>query len=143
MATVRTINPSAPLDRTVRAEVDPSRLLDLGGLDPSRWRLDGPADHAHGVDVVHVSLRSDRTLDLGRLKLFLQFVAARRTWSLLRLKGIFRCEGHARAVVAHGVYQWLELGPGAFDPPLTSAVLLIGRGLDAAEIERAWVAAGA
>lgn len=141
---VRRINPSAPITRTVRAELDPTPLLDLGGHDPTRWTLGaGEAhDHAHDAGVGHLSLRAERALDLGRLKLFLQFVAARRTWQLLRLKGIFRCEGHGRAVVAHGVYQWLELGSGPLDPPARSELLLIGRGLDAGEIGRAWVAAG-
>lgn len=101
-----------------------------------------PDPHLHTPAVTHVSLASDRPLDLGKLKLFLQFVAARRTWTLFRLKGIFRCEGHQRAVVAHGVYQWLELGPGPFDAPPRSQLLLIGRDLDADELRRGWAAVG-
>lgn len=139
---VRSINPTAPLQHAVRAEVDPAPLLDLGGHDPSRWSFDAH-HHAHAHDGVgHLTLRSDRPLDLARLKLFLQFVASRRSWQLLRLKGLFRCEGHTRAVVAHGIYQWLELGPAALPPPARSELLLIGRGLDAGELERGWAAAG-
>lgn len=154
-AAVRAVNPNAPLVRTVRGELPVARLLDLGGADPARWRLgagpsppQSPADghdhagHSHTPAVTHVSLASDRPLDLGKLKLFLQFVAARRTWTLFRLKGIFRCEGHQRAVVAHGVYQWLELGPGPFDAPARSQLLLIGRDLDGEELRRGWAAVG-
>jgi len=141
-AAVRAVNPSASLTRTVRAEVEPGPLLALGGGDAARWRLDAPHVHVHDTLVHHTSLHAVRPMDLGRLKLFLQFVAARRTWSLIRLKGIFACEGHRRAVVAHGVYQWLEIGPGVMDPPAESRLLLIGRGLDRAEILRAWAAAG-
>ncbi|MFZ5480280.1 MAG: CobW family GTP-binding protein, partial [Myxococcota bacterium] len=121
----------APIVRAVRCEVDPAPLLDLGGHSPRGWLV----PPAHGA--MHLVLRAG-AVDLHRLKLFLQFVAARRTWSLLRLKGIFRCEGLARAVVAHGVFQWLELGPGDLDPPDESVLVLIGRGLDREEIERGW-----
>ena len=155
MALVRRANPAAAVQSTVRAEVAPGPLLDLGGHDPRRWRLERAATegdhdahdahHDHDVhdahDVTHLAFETGAEVDLGRLKLFLQFVAARRTWSLIRLKGLFRCQDQARAVVAHGIYQWLELGPADLPRPDRSQLVLIGRGLDAAELGRAWTAA--
>jgi G3E family GTPase len=125
----------APVHRAVRCEVDAAPLLDLGGHEPRRWAFTAAP---HGA--MHVVLKSSRPLDLQKLKLFLQFVASRRTWTLMRLKGIFRCAGLTRAVVAHGVYQWLELGPGELAPPDESALVLIGRGLDRDELARGWAA---
>lgn len=135
IARLRGLNPSAPLWTATRGEMDARPLLDLGGTDPARWTLAGA--HAAGT---HVTLVADGVLDLGRLKLFLQFVAARRTWTLWRLKGIFRCAGHRHAVVAHGVFQWLELGPSALPLPDRSTLVVIGQGLDRAELERGWAA---
>lgn len=148
LARVRAVNPGAPVDMAVRAAVDPAPLLELGGGDPERWALGlegqpapGPALAHHASapgSVTHVVLRHDGPVELEKLKFFLQFVAARKTWSLMRLKGIFRCPDLARAVVAHGVYQWLELGPGPMAPPAESVLLLIGRGLDRDELTRGW-----
>lgn len=131
---VRAHNPTAPLWRAHHADVDVGPLLDLGGHDAARWQM---AATSH-VEAAHVTLSTDRPVDLPRLKVFLQFVAARRTWTLWRLKGLFHCSGLQRAVVAHGVFQWLQLGPGAMAAPTTSTLVLIGRDFDRAEIERGW-----
>lgn len=135
-AAVAAVAPFAPRLRTVRAATPIAPLLAVGGGD---WSFPAHAAHSHGV--LTRSFRTAAELDLGRLKLFLQFVAARRGGELIRMKGIFRCRGLSRAVVAQGVYQWLELGPGELAPPAESALVVIGRGLDLGEIERAWAAA--
>ena len=152
LARVRAVNPAAPVDMAVRGAVDAAPLFHLAGGDPARWAfgagLEGTAPAgaalAHHAStpgsVSHVVLRHDGAIELEKLKFFLQFVAARKAWSLMRLKGIFCCPGLSRAVVAHGVYQWLELGPGAMDPPAESVLLLIGRGFDRDELTRGWAA---
>ena len=139
-AAVRRLNPAAPLDRAVRADVPIAPLFDLRSDDPARWRIADAPPATHTTGVSHVVLRATTPLDLGRLKLFLQFIAARRTHNVMRLKGIFHCEGLARGVVAHGIYQWLELGPGPMAPPTESQLLVIGRGLDREELARGWEA---
>jgi G3E family GTPase len=57
---------------------------------------------------------------------------------LMRLKGILNCQSHDQAVVIQGVYQWLEVRLEAGEPPAASILVLIGRGLDEAEIRREW-----
>lgn len=147
---VREINPGAPIDRAVRGLTETAPLLDLGADDAGRWPAVFARPPESGVHIGghpagarltrHIVLRTTRALELPALKLYLQFVASRRTWTLMRLKGILRCEGLSRGVVAHGVYQWLELGPGAMDPPKESQLLLIGRDLDLGELQRGWAA---
>jgi G3E family GTPase len=56
----------------------------------------------------------------------------------MRLKGILHCQSHAQAVVIQGVYQWLEVRQEAGDLPAASALVLIGRHLDAEELRRGW-----
>ena len=55
--------------------------------------------------------RSRRALDLHALKMWLAFVANRRSHALWRMKGVLRCAGSDERVVVQAVYQWLELGP--------------------------------
>ncbi len=142
LAALRALNPSVTVDLATRADVPVPPLLDLRADDPSRWHVSKVTTSVfiHAGGVRHVVVRADAALDVQKVKMFLQFVAARRTWTLMRCKGILRCDGLSRAVVAHGIYQWLEFGPSELDPPLVSELLLIGRGLDDGEIGRAWAA---
>lgn len=139
---LRSCNPATPIHRCERADVPLSEVLDL---DPGRPRLpQGEATRAvHTSGVGAVTLTSTQPLDLHRLKMWLQFLATRRTHEIMRLKGILSCSGRPESVVVQGVYQWLELGPGAEPPPATSTLVLIGRDLDAAELERGWRSCGA
>jgi len=75
---------------------------------------------------------------LSRLTQWLLAVSTHRGHELMRLKGILNCQSHAQAVVIQGVYQWLEVRRGAGKPPAVSALVLIGRHLDAEKIRRAW-----
>jgi G3E family GTPase len=134
-AAVRAVAPLAEVLRCVRADVAVAPLLRIGGADPTRWVL--PPIVTHSAGVVTASFRGG-AIELTRLKMYLQFVASRRGGEVLRLKGIFRCPGIATAVVAQGVHQWLELGPGELAPPAESALVVIGRGMDVEELRRGW-----
>lgn len=135
---IRAVAPLARLERATHADVELSALRSEGAGGPERWAFSQVAAHSAGI--VTRSFRTERALDLQKLKMFLQFIAARRGWEVLRLKGIFRCQGLERAVVANGVYQWLELTSGAMAPPELSGLVVIGRRLDPAELERGWAA---
>jgi G3E family GTPase len=120
------------------AQVEVGLLLDIGTTRELDWELEGAEAHAHDRDVGSVVLRSREALDLARLKMWLQFLANRRSHDLYRLKGILRCAGRPERVVVQGMYEWLELGPGAGPAPEESVLVLIGRDLDEAELERGW-----
>ena len=145
--TVRGINALCEVEEAVRGDLPVGPLLEIGTTRDGSWDLEAAAgaghdhDHAHDDEVTSVALETDEPLDLARLKMWLQFLASRRGQDLYRLKGILRCEGRAERVVVQGMYEWLELGPGEGPAPETSALVLIGRGLDRAELERGWAAA--
>jgi G3E family GTPase len=146
-AALRARNAVAPIERAVRADVPLASVLGVATGDPRAWDLlatetaaGTPRTHVHG-GVGTVTLRSDAALDVHRLKMWLQFLATRKTHEVLRLKGILRCGGLDHAVVVQGVHQWLELGPTEGPPPAESVLVLIGRDLDRAELERGWRAA--
>jgi len=132
--------PLARIVRTTRADAPLAELLELAPSPEAVARAAAlPAeDHVHGAEAVAVVLRSARPLDLHRLKMWLQFVAARREHELWRAKGVLAVAGRPEAVLVQAVHQWLELGPGEGPPPAESVLVLIGSGLDAAELERGW-----
>jgi G3E family GTPase len=145
-------NPLARIERSVRAELPLESLLAIRTTAAESWELessgavcapdcDEPGHtqaHRHSHDVEALGFESVAPLDIHRLKVWLQFVASRRDSELIRLKGLLRCAGQERVLVAQAVYQWLEIAPGAAAAPETSRLVLIGRGLDREALERGW-----
>jgi G3E family GTPase len=79
--------------------------------------------------------------------MWLRFLAQRRTLELMRVKGILavtrgRGDEDPQGVVVQGVHQFLELTPGG-PAPERSELVVIGVGLDEAELRRGFEAAGA
>lgn len=139
-AALRALNATAPIERAVRADCDLARVLapGAGGSRLGDLAAMAAADHTHGVGTV--VLKDGAPRDFHRLKLWLQFLASRRTHELYRVKGLIACRDHPRSVLVQGTYQVLELGPGPEELPAESVLVLIGRGLDAEEIRRGWEA---
>lgn len=155
---IRACNPQATLETTSHAQVDMPMLLDMQAWDTVTARAwqqpeatghdhaahghdghdhDHPAAHTAGVSTL--ILRLTAPLDVNRLKLWLLFIVKRRSHELMRFKGILRCHNQPMAVVVQGVYQWVELRPGHETAPEESVLVLIGRNLDAAELQREWL----
>ena len=142
---LRSANAEARIERTVRADVAVASLFGLARTETDvravgAQTVDGDLHANHTCGVTTVALTTDEALDLHQLKLWLQFLAKRKTHELMRVKGILRCTGHGPPVVVQAVYQWLELGPGEGAAPERSTLVLIGRDLDRDEIERGWAA---
>ncbi len=138
---IRLCNAIAPIARTERASHPVSELLEIGGAQALLGRTSEnpiPASTTHSCGVGTLTLRSHRPLDIHRLKIWLQFLAARRHHDLMRIKGVLRCSTLDTPVVLQAVYQWLEIGPGEGPVPEESIVVLIGRDLRREEIERGW-----
>lgn len=145
---IHAINPSVRVMPAEQARVETNLVLAVGGHRAERWTILAPTAAPQLAALpptprpiaTHLTLSADLPIDLGKLKLFLQFIAGRRIWTVLRIKGILRAEGMARAVVVHGIYQWLEIGPGELAPPDRSYLLIVGKNLDEAELQRGWAA---
>ncbi len=135
-------HPQADLRLADRGQVDPTWVL-APSSDPVAERLGSePPSHGHSSEVDAVVLESETPLDLHRLKMWLRFIASQRDRDLFRVKGWVHCAQRTEPVLIQAVYQYLELGPGEGRAPETSRLVLIGRGLDRAELRRGWEAVG-
>jgi G3E family GTPase len=150
-AALHTCNPHAAMEQTTRAAVDVISLLNQQTWDSARLKaaLENGAgccdqghehahEHRHTQGVGSLALRAEVPIDLPRLIRWLQSVSASTNHELMRLKGILRCQSQAQAVIVQGVYQWLEVRQEAGEPPAVSALVLIGRHLDAEDLGRGW-----
>jgi len=133
-------NPGARVEESVRADVPLDRLFDGTSAEATleRARNAAPVEHTPGASAV--VLRGTEPLDLHRLKMWLGFLAQKRSHELWRIKGIVACAGHERALVVQGVHQLLEIGPAEAEAPSESVLVVIGRELDEAELGRGWAA---
>jgi G3E family GTPase len=150
-AALHACNPHADVERATRAAVDVVRVLRKQTWDSARLKAalengvlccdeahEHAHEHLHTQGVGTLALRAEAPMDLPRLTKWLQSVSTHRGHELMRLKGILHCQSHAQAVVIQGVYQWLEMRREAGEPPAASALVLIGRHLDAEELRRGW-----
>ena len=150
---IRACNPHASMEKTSHAEVEIASLLQVRtweSIDPRLLQTPEQEPHdghehdgheptgPHTCGVGTLSLRMQAALDLNRLKLWLLFIVKRRSHELMRFKGILHCQNHANAIIVQGVYQWLELRQSQDPAPAESVLVLIGRNLDAAELQREW-----
>jgi G3E family GTPase len=150
---IRTCNSYADVVQTTRADVDIASLLNIRTWErierkPVRSapqpahaphdHHDHDDEHAHTCDVSTLTLRSTEPLDVNRLRVWLVFLVKRSSHDLMRLKGIMRSHQHDAAITAQGVYRFVELREGPGEAPEESVLVLIGRHLDADEIQREW-----
>jgi G3E family GTPase len=152
---IRACNPYATVETTRHARVEVAPLLHMRtwqtvtprfvlphapGDEQSPPRTHDGHEHIepHTCGVSSLTLRMQARLDLNWLKLWLLFIVKRRSHELMRFKGILRCHNQAAAVIVQGVYQWVGLRQGHEAAPAESVMVLIGRDLDAAELQREW-----
>lgn len=139
------VNPLAEVRAATHGDVDLRWLLARGGRNCLAAEGLPSSAIAHTPGLGSVSLTSEDPVDPAALRLWLEFLAKRRTGELMRCKGILRAKGGG-VLLVQGVYQWLEISVEPIvsladpmgDGP--SRLVLIGRDLDAEEIERGWQA---
>jgi G3E family GTPase len=143
-------NPLATLHLAERGQVNLAELL--ASLDPRRIALADPAldalspwsprgqPVAHTLDACALVLESEQAIDLHRLKLWLRLISLDRSHELWRLKGLLRIAQSTAPLLVQGVEQFLEIGPLEGIAPQRSSLVLIGKRLDRAALERGFAA---
>lgn len=141
-ATIRTINPLARVVAPVDGRVVVSSIIDVKAFDLKSCLAIEPLllsdlEHEHDLSVISVEVREEHPLDGPRFFRWLNAFVQQNGDRLLRCKGILSLASEARRWVFHGVHMTLDGRPGrpwGAAEPRTSAIVFIGRGLDAARI---------
>jgi G3E family GTPase len=141
-AAIRAINPMVRVLHGTEGRVDVTSIIGVKAFDLKNCLAIEPLllsdlEHEHDLSVVSVEVRQDRPLDGPRFFRWLNAFVQQNSQGLLRSKGILSLAGEARRWVFHGVHMTLEGRPGrpwAAKETRTSAIVFIGRGLDAARI---------
>lgn len=140
-ARVRELNPLARIYRTRNAEVDLSRVLNIGAFDLSRKLeiAETGKNPRHDTDIKSITLREKGALDGKKFNGWLGQLLMSRGQDIFRLKGIVEVQGEARRVVFQGVHMMFEGRPDrpwAPDEDRTNTLVFIGRNLDAEELRK-------
>jgi G3E family GTPase len=141
-ASIRAINPMVKIVQAANGVVDPLSIVDVRAFDLKNCLAIEPLllsdlEHEHDAGIVSVEVRQETPLDGAAFFRWLNgFVTAEKD-SILRTKGILSIADEARRWVFHGVHMTLEGRPGRPWSPAekrSSAIVFIGRGLDAEKI---------
>ncbi len=149
-ATLRGINGSASILRTVKSQVDLDCILDLHAYDglcqqPEKFVEDPDSDYSHlaGSSVGTVTLRHGGPVHQEALELFLQRLLWENSYSnrqglfaqVLRLKALTAVRGQSQAVIVQGVHD-------TYDTYVTNAhcsdctIVIIGRHLERESLQQ-------
>ena len=132
---LRRLNPSAELVEASFGEIDPGLLFGRPDVDPREIVVE---DHDHAHDGVHaVCLFLDAELDWTAFGIWLTMLLQARGEDILRVKGLLNVGGDGPLLVncvQHVVHPPEHLD-GWADDDRRSRLVLIGRGLDADELE--------
>lgn len=136
-ARVRTINPTAPLIRSVRGEVPWEFLLSCAerGDDSALGNEDAPGHaHSHAPSFETWTWHADGVLEDEALEDFLYEAAP----GVFRLKGLVRTDAEAEWTLVNAVAGRFEMEEFDGTPPAQerAALVFIGRDLDREELAR-------
>jgi len=158
-ASLRQLNPFAPITRTNRADIPVHKVLNRNGFDLDRIEdqlppdLDHDPDHHHDhhdhqdhgghidkTGITSVSLTCAQPLDADMLEEWLQDLLARHGTDILRTKGILSIAGNDRKLALQAVNMMLEgdfIGTWGTEQR-TSRLVFIGRNLDRHNLHKAF-----
>ena len=152
-ASLRQLNPFAPINRTNRADIPAREVLNRNGFDLDRieGQLPPDPDHDHSDNKDHgghidktgitsVSLTCVQPLDANMLEEWLQDQLARHGTDILRTKGILSIAGDDRKLALQAVNMMLEgdfVGTWGTEQR-TSRLVFIGRNLDRHNLDKAF-----
>ena len=164
---IRAINPYAKIHRTERCDVPIQSLLGQGAFDLQRileiepqflagdhhhdhdhhdhghHHHNGGPKHYHDEDMQSLSLRSDKPLNPDKFLPWINDLVAKEGPKILRCKGILSFKDDPQRFVLQGVHMVLDgdhQRDWKPDEKRESRLVFIGRELDAAAIEQAFLA---
>jgi len=146
---IRSLNRTARIHRTTKAQVAISDVMDRGAFDLARILemepdfLTGEDDHEHDDAVTSVSLTSDRPIDRARFNEWIGTILSTKGMDLLRTKGILHFQGDDQRFAFQAVHMIADgdyIGDWKAGDPRQSRIVFIGRELNRPELRRGFEA---
>ncbi|HVZ41721.1 MAG TPA: GTP-binding protein [Candidatus Kapabacteria bacterium] len=138
-ASIRAINPSAPIERTAYARIAPELALEVGGFDHRRVEeLLGGAETAgmpavrHERGVRSVAIGSGLGVNTARFEEWMEMLLQTHHGNIYRVKGVLNVAEHPRRYVVQAVHGlWSRQFGGMWGSAVRgSRIVVIGRELD-------------
>ncbi len=125
---VHSINPTAPIHRTSKSEVDLTKVLDIQGFDLARAaELDSAFDltpkeehsghhhhHVHESGVTSVGIELNGPIHIERFQAWMQVIIMNMAESLYRYKGVLYSHSSDQRFIFQGIHMLYE---GRYDRP--------------------------
>jgi G3E family GTPase len=144
MGTIRSLNPTAIMDRATHSRVAVDSLLgtrsfsidNLLAVEPDLL-TEGEHDHEHDTSISSCAFVVPGELDPMRFNRWANQLVQAQGRTLMRMKGVLNVRGEARRLYFHGVHMLTESSfgnPWRGDEVRESKFVAIGRDLDAASL---------
>ena len=138
---LRGVSAMATIHRTVNAQIELPKVLDIGGfnldhameIDPHFLEEEDEHHHHHHDDeVTSVGIQRDGRCDAQKLNSWLSELLRTKGQDIFRMKGVFAVKGNPERVIFQGVHMILNVAPGGAwnGRPSKNSLVFIGRNLD-------------
>jgi G3E family GTPase len=134
---IRDVNALAKIHRTTRAEIEISKVMDVGGFNLDRAMEVNPhfledGHHHHHSHISSVGIESDGDCDGKKLNDWINKLIQEQGADIFRMKGVFSVKNQPDRVIFQGVHMLIDAASGGpwGDRPRKNSLVFIGRHLD-------------
>ncbi|MDQ3235185.1 MAG: GTP-binding protein [Pseudobdellovibrionaceae bacterium] len=139
---IRGMNATAVVQKTVRAQLDLDKVMDIKAFDVQRALQIDPnflveTDHEHDDSISSVGIEVQGYLDGDKINKWMTRLLREKGQDIFRMKGILSVAGLEHQAVFHGVHMLLDTAMGEpwDDKPRATRIIFIGRNLDRRGLE--------
>ena len=134
---IRDVNALAKIHRTTRAEIEISKVMDVGGFNLDRAMEVNPhfledGHHHHHSQISSVGIESDGDCDGKKLNDWINKLIQEQGADIFRMKGVFSVKNQPERVIFQGVHMLIDAASGGpwGERPRKNSLVFIGRHLD-------------
>jgi G3E family GTPase len=134
---IREVNALAVIHRTTRAEIEISKVMDVGGFNLDRAMEVNPhfledGHHHHHSHISSVGIESEGDCDGKKLNDWINKLIQEQGADIFRMKGVFSVKNQPDRVIFQGVHMLIDAASGGpwGDRPRKNSLVFIGRHLD-------------
>lgn len=134
---IREVNALAVIHRTTRAEIEISKVMDVGGFNLDRAMEVNPhfledGHHHHHSHISSVGIESDGDCDGKKLNDWINKLIQEQGADIFRMKGVFSVKNQPDRVIFQGVHMLIDAASGGpwGNRPRKNSLVFIGRHLD-------------